>query len=226
LTCDLCLRFAKHSAARRARRGNDLVNPFHKARPREDARIEPDGVLYSLACPEAPLKDQHNSSKKGHLAGVEQMSRGGCVAWRADESSGKDEIGMELKQLTLAMSAFSPAASLRRLSLAAVVVLPMMMAYLICLPVAPSSAADATTGRAKHGEAIFKERCIACHNKAAGDTSPFGPPNLSGIFRGPKAITTRQAADIIANGKGTMPPWSSVLTKSDIDDVIAFLKTR
>jgi mono/diheme cytochrome c family protein len=133
---------------------------------------------------------------------------------------------MELRLLRIERSTSPPAARLRRLSIAAVMVLPAMMACLVCLPVTPSAAADATAGRAKHGEAIFKERCIACHNKAPGDTSPFGPPNLSGIFRGPKAITTRQAADIISNGKATMPGWGSVLTKSDIDDVIAFLKTR
>lgn len=34
----------------------------------------------------------------------------------------------------------------------------------------------------KPGDALFHEKCVGCHNKQPGDTSPFGPPNLHGIF--------------------------------------------
>jgi len=132
--------------------------------------------------------------------------------------------GMRLKQ----MKAFSFAATsgLRRLCWSAVCVLPAVMAAVICMPVSSTAAANAVSGRARHGEEIFKQRCIACHNKQPGDTSPFGPPNLNGIFRGPSPITTKQATTIIVNGKGTMPGWGSVLSKADISDVIAYLRTK
>lgn len=90
-----------------------------------------------------------------------------------------------------------------------------------------SPATDETVGvQAKQGEAIFQHRCIICHNKQPGDTSPFGPPNLHGIFRGQSPLSTKDAEIIITNGKGQMPAWGKVLTKSDISDVIAYLKTR
>lgn len=91
----------------------------------------------------------------------------------------------------------------------------------------PSTAAAAeTSSRAKRGEAIFQQRCVVCHNKQPGDTTPFGPPNLYGVFRGPHALTTAQARTIITNGKASMPAWGKILTSSDISNVIAYLKTR
>jgi hypothetical protein len=53
---------------------------------------------------------------------------------------------------------------------------------------------------------------------------PFGPRNLHDIFRGPSAITTKQAEEIITHGKASMPAWGAVLTHSDIDAVIDYLK--
>jgi mono/diheme cytochrome c family protein len=105
-------------------------------------------------------------------------------------------------------------------------VLPLALVAAALFGVASAAASDAGGEKARQGEAIFKQRCIACHNKQPGDTSPFGPPNLSGIFHGPSAITTKQAAEIITNGKTTMPPFGTVLSKSDIDELIAYLKTK
>jgi len=100
---------------------------------------------------------------------------------------------------------------------------------LLLLATSPAFAAKPSqqlSARAKHGEEIFQQRCVVCHNKQPGDTTPFGPPNLNGIFRGPSAITTKQASTIITDGKGTMPAWGKILTPTDIEDVIAYLKTR
>jgi mono/diheme cytochrome c family protein len=92
--------------------------------------------------------------------------------------------------------------------------------------VTSATAADTLSGRAKQGQAVFRQRCASCHNKQPGDTSPFGPPNLNGIFRGPSHLTTKQAVDIIEKGKSPMPAFGDVLTRSDVDDVIAYLRTR
>ena len=57
----------------------------------------------------------------------------------------------------------------------------------------------------KAGEAIFKKRCLVCHNKQPGDNAPFGPPNLYVAFKGPSALSTKAATNIITHGKATMP---------------------
>jgi mono/diheme cytochrome c family protein len=82
------------------------------------------------------------------------------------------------------------------------------------------------SARARQGDAIFHQRCVVCHNKEPGNTSPFGPPNLHGIFEGPTALKTADAEHIITNGKGQMPAFGQLLTKSDIAAVIAYLKTQ
>jgi mono/diheme cytochrome c family protein len=76
----------------------------------------------------------------------------------------------------------------------------------------------------KNGDAIYHQRCVRCHNKQPGDTTPFGPPNLYSVFRGPSALSATQAKTIIAHGKGAMPAFGSTLSKGDIGDVIAYLK--
>jgi mono/diheme cytochrome c family protein len=80
--------------------------------------------------------------------------------------------------------------------------------------------------RIEEGEKTFRQYCISCHNKAVGDTAPFGPPNLHGIFRGKSAITTAEATTVIVKGKSSMPGWGNVLTRSDISNVIAYLRTQ
>jgi mono/diheme cytochrome c family protein len=78
-------------------------------------------------------------------------------------------------------------------------------------------------GNAKAGEEIFHKNCVTCHNKQPGDTTPFGPPNLHGVFK--TGLTTAQAQKIIRDGKGAMPGWGNTLSNSDIQNVIAYLKT-
>jgi len=79
--------------------------------------------------------------------------------------------------------------------------------------------------KAKHGEAVFKANCIGCHTKEAGDTSPFGPPNLHGVLGKNGALTPQQATETIKNGKNVMPAFAGKLNDSDISAVVAYLKT-
>jgi mono/diheme cytochrome c family protein len=83
----------------------------------------------------------------------------------------------------------------------------------------------AATGGAKHGDQIFQTKCLICHNKQPGDNSPFGPPNLFDAFKS-RTITTAQAEDIIDHGKGQMPAFGTILSKGDVESVIAYLKTN
>jgi mono/diheme cytochrome c family protein len=98
----------------------------------------------------------------------------------------------------------------------------------LLLPAIGAAAADKNENvspRVKRGSALFQQNCIVCHNKKPGDTAPFGPPNLHGVLRN-KVITPAQAATIIKNGRGTMPPFGSRLSVSQIQELIAYLHTQ
>ena len=108
----------------------------------------------------------------------------------------------------------------------AVLIAPALILGAINLPPSSAMASETNSARVKQGEDIFKQKCVGCHNKQPGDTTPFGPPNLNGIFKGPTPLSTKKAEEIITNGTTTMPQFGKVLSKNDIDDVIAYLKTH
>lgn len=92
---------------------------------------------------------------------------------------------------------------------------------------APPPAPDVAHAEpARGGDAIFRQRCILCHNKQRGDDSPFGPPNLYTAFHGQPPLTTKVAENIIVNGKGQMPAFGAVLSRAEIQQVIAYLRKR
>jgi mono/diheme cytochrome c family protein len=86
------------------------------------------------------------------------------------------------------------------------------------------------TAKAKRGATIFQQNCVSCHNKQPGDSTPFGPPNLHGIFSSKPlvspSVTPAQATDIIKNGKAPMPAFAGTLTDAQISDLIAYLKAQ
>jgi Cytochrome c, mono- and diheme variants len=93
--------------------------------------------------------------------------------------------------------------------------------------VVASSSADAPAApNAKAGGEIFQKRCIICHNKQKDDDSPFGPPNLYAKFHGNPPLTAQQAETTITHGKGQMPAFGGILSRSEIRSVIAYLRTR
>ncbi|HEV2465396.1 MAG TPA: cytochrome c [Acidobacteriaceae bacterium] len=76
----------------------------------------------------------------------------------------------------------------------------------------------------KSGKALFQRDCAGCHNKQPGDTSPFGPPNLHGVFEH-KVLTPEEVRNIIRHGKGSMPPFGS-LSDTQLDHLLAYLKAQ
>lgn len=76
----------------------------------------------------------------------------------------------------------------------------------------------------KSGKMLFQRDCAGCHNKQPGDTSPFGPPNLHGVFQH-KVLTSAEARNIIRHGKGSMPPFGS-LSDSQLDHLLAYLRAQ
>ena len=86
------------------------------------------------------------------------------------------------------------------------------------------------TVRAKRGSALFQQNCVSCHNKQADDTTPFGPPNLHGIFSAKPMIhpplTPAEATEFIRKGRAPMPAFGELLTEAQIGDLIAYLKVQ
>jgi mono/diheme cytochrome c family protein len=81
-----------------------------------------------------------------------------------------------------------------------------------------------TTNSVRRGQELFQQKCVGCHHKQVGDTTPFGPPNLHGIFQ-QKAITPSDASEIIRHGRGTMPAFGT-LDDKQIQELLAYLKER
>jgi mono/diheme cytochrome c family protein len=95
---------------------------------------------------------------------------------------------------------------------------------------ADTAAAPVMNAKAKRGAAVFQQNCVSCHNKQPGDTAPFGPPNLHGIFSSKPlitpAITPAQATETIKKGKAPMPAFGGILTEAQIGELIAYLKAQ
>ena len=86
------------------------------------------------------------------------------------------------------------------------------------------------TAKAKRGAAIFQQNCVSCHNKQPTDTTPFGPPNLHGMFTSKSMLhpplTPAQAEDFIKKGAAPMPAFGGILTEAQLTDLIAYLKAQ
>ncbi|MBT9330809.1 c-type cytochrome [Paracidobacterium acidisoli] len=119
----------------------------------------------------------------------------------------------------------SPASLVRQSVVAAIAIAAFSAAGFAALSATPPPVASA---HAKQGDAIFHKRCIVCHSKQPGDMSPFGPPNLHGVFDpgSQLKITPADAVNIITHGRGHMPSFAGTLSKSEIESVVAYLKTQ
>ncbi len=100
----------------------------------------------------------------------------------------------------------------------------------LCLGLAAVVAAPPNLQKpdATKGKTLFVQHCSSCHYADRAETKVG--PGLKGLFTRPKLVTgaTVNAANVkqlIENGRDGMPPFKSVLSTSQIDDVIAFLKT-
>ena len=115
--------------------------------------------------------------------------------------------------------------SIRRLSL------PLLASVVLFVGAAIGAVGEPSAKTAspalKHGETIFQSRCVVCHNKKPGNSAPFGPPNLFQVFGAqPPVLTTEHAEQIVMQGMGQMPAFNGVITKADVRDVIAYLRTE
>lgn len=68
------------------------------------------------------------------------------------------------------------------------------------------------------GQTIFENNCTACHG-SDGKLCVLGAKDLS-----LSVLSHEQAMEIITNGKNTMTPFGSMLSKGEIDSVAAYIQ--
>ena len=110
------------------------------------------------------------------------------------------------------------------LAAASVAVVAILLALGAPRSQAQTGSVHPVSPKVRAGQAQFEKTCMQCHATVEGQVS-FGP-NLHGILKGPHPRKT--PADVrlqIKNGKGKMPGFGDKLSASDIDDMIASMKT-
>jgi mono/diheme cytochrome c family protein len=82
-------------------------------------------------------------------------------------------------------------------------------------------------GNAKSGMALYDGKCAMCHSKDGSGNSPMGKSMKVPDLRS-KAVQSQsdtQIAEVIANGKKTMPKYGSQLSKEQINDLVAYIRS-
>ena len=75
------------------------------------------------------------------------------------------------------------------------------------------------------GEHLFKQYCSACHSTEPG--KKIVGPSLHAEMKGASPRkTTAEVKTTIMNGNGTMPAFKTQLAPTDIDNLVAYLKTQ
>jgi mono/diheme cytochrome c family protein len=117
---------------------------------------------------------------------------------------------------------------LKRMQPLSALILPGVLLFAVARCLSASASSDtANTDAVKQGGEIFQQRCIVCHNKRPGDNTPFGPPNLYKVFGShPPLLTPQQAETIVVHGRAQMPAFGTVLTRTEIKSVLAYLRKR
>jgi cytochrome c6 len=84
----------------------------------------------------------------------------------------------------------------------------------------------ARAASAKSGAATFASKCAMCHAKDGSGNSPMGKNLKLRDLRSKEvqAQSDKQLYDVIANGKSPMPGYDGQLSKSDIEDLVAFIR--
>jgi mono/diheme cytochrome c family protein len=86
--------------------------------------------------------------------------------------------------------------------------------------------ATAQTGSAAIGQKVFHEKCEKCHGKDGSGNTSFGKALRAADLRSAD-VQKRTDADFytqIDKGKKNMPPFGASLDKTQINDVIAYVR--
>jgi mono/diheme cytochrome c family protein len=74
-----------------------------------------------------------------------------------------------------------------------------------------------------NGALLYRKHCAHCHIRQPGQ--PSLAPDLAAYFNRSPQPPAREIKQVIREGKNTMPPFDQQLSSSDVDDLIAYLKT-
>jgi cytochrome c6 len=82
-------------------------------------------------------------------------------------------------------------------------------------------------GNAKAGASLFDGKCAMCHAKDGSGNSPMGKSMKVPDLRSKEVQkqTDTQIYDAIAKGKKMMPQYGSQLSKEQINDLVAYIRT-
>jgi mono/diheme cytochrome c family protein len=89
----------------------------------------------------------------------------------------------------------------------------------------PTAAATATKGDAGKGKTIYSENCSVCHQPTRTGMPPVFPSLLGVVDRVGEVRVRTVARTGIPDAKPLMPPHPN-LSDKDIDDLLAFLRTK
>jgi cytochrome c len=104
----------------------------------------------------------------------------------------------------------------------------LLCAGFLVLPAAFGAGTKTAVQETAEAKKIFADHCAICHH--ANSTETKVGPGLKGLFQkstlknGAK-VTDANVRELIENGQDGMPAWKNVLTKEQIDDLMAYLKT-
>ncbi len=77
---------------------------------------------------------------------------------------------------------------------------------------------------AENGAGLYRKNCAECHADRPGRARNV--PSLTGYFMRTPQPGIEQTRQKILNGGQFMPPFRKRLSRDEIDDVIAFLKSQ
>jgi mono/diheme cytochrome c family protein len=77
---------------------------------------------------------------------------------------------------------------------------------------------------AENGAVLFRKNCGGCHTPQPGQVK--SAPTLDGYFKRNPQPGFSQTRRTIRNGGRYMPPFRDRLSSDQIDDLIAYLKSR
>jgi cytochrome c6 len=97
---------------------------------------------------------------------------------------------------------------------------------LLAFSFAIANPAQAQTGSAAAGQKVFQEKCERCHGKDGSGNTSFGKALRAADLRSAD-VQKKTDADFylqIDKGKKNMPPFGATLDKTQINDVIAYVR--
>lgn len=94
-------------------------------------------------------------------------------------------------------------------------------------PVTASSISDKLSDQETRGEGLFLQRCSICHlpRKLKFGSPATAGPTLGGVFKDAGPADLKVLRGIILKGSPNMPGFQYGLEPTQVDDLIAYLKT-